>query len=107
MKSNLPFSSSSNESKVFRLDGHEQLVLQDRLAGVERDVQPEKTVKRIKKCSTIVLKSPTRASSVQTSGDFTYKFAFRQAILLGPFRQQAKVATPIKIKGFGFKTPSI
>ena len=72
MKSNLPFSSSSNESKVFRLDGHEQLVLQDRLAGVERDVQPEKTVKRIKKCSTIVLESPTRASSVQTSGDFTY-----------------------------------
>ena len=70
-------------------------------------INPEKTVKRIKKCSTIVLKSPTRASSVQTSGDFTYKFAFRQAILLGPFRQQAKVATPIKIKGFGFKTPSI
>ena len=45
MKSNLPFSSSSNESKVFRLDGHEQLVLQDRLAGVERDVQPEKQAK--------------------------------------------------------------
>ena len=57
MKSNLPFSSSSNESKVFRLDGHEQLVLQDRLAGVERDVQPEKknSQKDLKKCSTVVL----------------------------------------------------
>ena len=31
----------SDESEVLRLDGHEKLALQNRLAGVERDVQPE------------------------------------------------------------------
>ena len=32
----------SNEAEVLRLDGHQQLVLQNQLARVERDVEPER-----------------------------------------------------------------